>query len=321
MATKLLGNYSFRLRVEVSPFTKLGYAELAVILPGLSGSAVRLSSRKKDTPIVDSGHLVVRADGFQTEKEAEETGRRASDMLRLALAHLRIGTDFGERAAKTIFTKAGLDWAEKHHTGTRTLSDHHGLMTFESEPSPVFVTSKLHAVRKVQPEKFETAFGKTASVAHRLTERERIAAGIYSASMFEVNQDARFLLLFVAMEVLIDQKERNDRSKEHVARIVQLTEEADLSDEDKESMLGSLRWLGSESIRQAGRRLVTERLASEAFDNRSAVEFFDHCYQLRNRLVHGGDRYPSREEVSHTAANLEVFVSRLITSPYFPKEE
>jgi hypothetical protein len=50
------------------------------------------------------------------------------------------------------------------------------------------------------------------------------------------------------------------------------------------------------------------------YSGMAPVKFFDHCYQLRSRLVHGQQPFPTSDEVSEVVAQLEVFVSDLLTT-------
>jgi hypothetical protein len=44
-------------------------------------------------------------------------------------------------------------------------------------------------------------------------------------------------------------------------------------------------------------------------------QFFNRCYQMRSKLVHGEVPRPTRDEVGVRAASLEVFVGHLLGVP------
>ena len=69
-----------------------------------------------------------------------------------------------------------------------------------------------------------------------------------------------------------------------------------MPEDDKESIVGSLRHLTNESLRQAGRRLATT-LGDRTYLRLEPKEFFVKCYDLRSRVVHGATPFPTREEV------------------------
>ena len=78
-------------------------------------------------------------------------------------------------------------------------------------------------------------------------------------------------------------------------------------------MIGSLKWLESESISRTGRNLARSRLGSREYMDMKPENFFNLCYSLRSRLVHADDPLPSRDEIAKTVASLEVFVSDLLS--------
>jgi len=111
----------------------------------------------------------------------------------------------------------------------------------------------------------------------------------------------------------MDQRPRTG-TVEQVDELIRLTREADMPEDDKESIVGSLRHLTNESLRQAGRRLATT-LGDRTYLRLEPKEFFVKCYDLRSRVVHGATPFPTREEVGPFAATLEVFVADLLAGP------
>jgi hypothetical protein len=80
------------------------------------------------------------------------------------------------------------------------------------------------------------------------------------------------------------------------------------------SMLGALSWLQNESIGQAGSPAVRQRLDERKYGNLTPTKFFDHCYRLRSRLVHGSDP-PAENDIADVLGDPEFFVSDLLTAP------
>lgn len=71
----------------------------------------------------------------------------------VALARVRVGADFGERAAKGFITNEGLKWLEQQH-GQRMVNNVHGLMVYESDPPPRFALMNAKMTRGVSGESF-----------------------------------------------------------------------------------------------------------------------------------------------------------------------
>lgn len=146
-----------------------------------------------------------------------------------------------------------------------------------------------------------------------VTSRQETAFELYSASFFVDNADARFTLLMMAIETLIDQKQRSEAAMDHVRGLIERTRDSSLPEAEVQSMIGALEWLFLESIGQAGRRLV-QSLTSKKYNGKPAVSFFTDCYEIRSALVHGGTPRPSRQEVDSRAATLEILVGDLLAS-------
>jgi hypothetical protein len=230
----------------------------------------------------------------------------------LSLVRLRIGADFGIRTPKSAFTQAGLAMLEQQ-SNRRTLNDFHGLMVYEREPVPLFVSASADMVRGVQQEKFEEVFRYALLNSRQLTDRERVSIECFNASFFQNTVDTRFLLLMIAIEALLEPTERQEKAHKHVEQLIDLTRKSTLLTKDeKNSLLGSLKWLFRESIGKTGRDLA-KRLGNRTYSGRSPSSFFNYCYSLRSNLVHGNMPFPSRDEVSSVAATLEVFVSDLLS--------
>ena len=121
----------------------------------------------------------------------------------------------------------------------------------------------------------------------------------------------------MAVEALLRPAPRSEPAQEHVRGLIDQTKKSGLSKTDRDSMIGSLRWLLNESISQTGRALVEKRLPEGKYGEMNGPIFFSYCYQLRSNLVHGNLPYPSIGDLGSTAAQLEVMVSDLVTSPFF----
>lgn len=307
--------YSFRIRVDRSPGDTIECQESEIVLPtgGLCRS-IRLRNSNLAESIKNAARWALIGDGFKTADDAEAAGRRVEVAFTVALARNRIGADFGSRARKSFITEEGLKLLEQQN-GQRVLNDKHGLMTYSSEPSPKFGSFSAQLLRGANREAFQSDYARALAAAPSLSDRDVLAFGIFNASFFSATADTRFLLLVIAIEAMIDLAYRHTDSVRHVSSLIEATKLASIPDADKRSIIGSLNWLKRESINQSGRRLVTQRLGDRVYEGRVAADYFTDLYHMRSSLVHGSVPYPSIEDVSRIVANLEVFVSDLLTVP------
>jgi hypothetical protein len=319
----VVDDYSFRIRVNRAPTDTINIQSSSIELSSpISTEPVIFSSGDKSKTIQQSDKLVLRCAGWSTSKDALTAGQVFRDVLMRTLARLRVGADFGARAPKGLITEAGLALLEQQF-GERIINDMHGLMVYPTERAVRFaLLGTPSLVRGVSQELFEKVFSMAMSSSYELPDRERLAFDLYNSSFFQQTADARFLLLVMAVEALLEMHPRSDVAREHVEHLVSLTQTSEaLSRDEKQSLLGSLRGLRSESIGQAGRRLVKERLGMRTYMERKPSKFFSHVYSLRSRLVHGATPYPDRDEVASVAATLEVFVSDLLSRPLLDASE
>jgi hypothetical protein len=307
---------SFCFRIRFSIGERVGLETSADELVLASGDVERVILRPcvEGVALRDADWLCVRGQGYATREKAEEAAAEWATRLRLAFALLRIGADFGVRAPKGFLTEHGLKMVEQS-AGRRALNNVHGIMVFECEPAPVFAGISAKAKVGKPVEKLLALLEAAADVDVTTAERDVLAFDLYSASFFERSADARFLMLMMALETLIEQEPRSAPAAAHVARLVDATRNADdIPQSEREALIGSLRGLEQESVGQAGRRLARS-LGEREYMDEPAPTFFARCYEMRSSLVHGHYPRPESGEVGSRAAALEGFVGDLLGAP------
>ena len=106
-------SYAFRIRFARSPTDSIETEASEWRVPISGTQALFLKARQAGVPIRDSDQLVLLGEGYSCEDEALESGRQCEAALMLALARVRVGADFGARAAKGVVTRHGLAWLEE----------------------------------------------------------------------------------------------------------------------------------------------------------------------------------------------------------------
>jgi Apea-like HEPN len=308
--------YSFRIRFNRSAANAIQTDGKEIyLLPSDATTPLLLHNPEPNGTIFNATQLALIGDGFQSSDEAYSKGQKYFHAPILALARHRVGSDFGLRTPKGLFTDHGLDWVEQEHK-QRVLNSEHGLMVYETEPKPKFALIKMNGVRGINKEMFESSFFIATSRNLEFSKKEIVAFTLFNDSFFRQSADSRFLLLMMAIEALIELKPRVEATIKHVESLITQTKTATLPESDKNSLLGSLQWLKKDSISQAGKQLTVMRLGDRQYMNLDASKFFTHCYGLRSKLVHGNIPFPTFEEISSTVGELELFVSDLLTKPF-----
>jgi len=148
----------------------------------------------------------------------------------------------------------------------------------------------------------------------RINEREDLAMDLFNAAMFAGTAQAKFVSLVMALESLAEPAPRGEEARCHVRSLIESTEGcANLSDKEKQSLVGSLRWLYAYSIRETLRKMVHEKLGERQYGDVPAVKLCKECYDIRCELVHG--RKVDGERVRENINHLEQLVSDILSAP------
>lgn len=303
--------YCFRIKLRIGHRVGFETSDDELELASCDGERVTLRPSADGVHLRDTEWLSVRGESYETREQAQEAAAIWGTRLRLAFSLLRMGADFGLRAPRGGLTEAGLKMVEES-SGRRALNDVHGVTVFECDPPPVFASVSAEGKVGKPVQRFLGLLSAAAETDPTMSAKEELAFDLYSASFFERSADARFLMLMMALETLIEQEPRGETVAAHVARLVVATKEADdIPQTERESLIGSLRGLEQESVGQAGRRLA-ESLGEREYMGEAPRSFFNRCYELRSALVHGHYPRPEAGEVGTRAANLEGFVGDLL---------
>ena len=302
--------YCFRIRFRLSERQGIESSDTQLVLTSPAEERVELRAAKRDAVLKDAADLILVGKPYASEAAALEAGNRWRGVLQTAFAYLNIGADFGDRAAGGGI---GDHWRQQiwEQLGERVLYDVHGVMAFECEPWPRFV-SMTGRLSSPTPGERVLAACERAAALDPIADRYQLAYDLYSASFWQPSPDARFTMLMMAVEAMIDQAPRADAVRKHVDGLIAQTSASALPKNEIKSLVGSLDWLREESISQAGRGLAA-KLGDRRYLDEPPAKFFSKCYDLRSKLVHGHRPRPPREEVSSRAAQLEVFVSHLLS--------
>jgi hypothetical protein len=304
--------FCFRVRFRLGPRVQISSSETELLFaPRREGEEVLLQGADVTKRINENTELLVYGQPYASEAEATQAGTEWIGIIKTAIARVNLGADFGERSPKGFFTKHGLAWLEQRSGGRRVVNDVHGLQVYE-EPRPYFARLDLRPVKGVQDERLLKAIAVAVELDAVMAERDQLAYDLYSAATAQSSADARFALLMMAIETMLDLEPRSHEVRAHVDHLIAETEASGLPENEIRSMVGSLRWLYEESISQAGRKLAS-RLGDREYMGEPAKRFFTNSYTLRSRLFHGEYPRPDRNEVDGRAGSLELFVRDLLS--------
>jgi hypothetical protein len=205
-----------------------------------------------------------------------------------------------------VLTNSGAQIFEAQ-VGQPVLNDVHGVMTFECEPGPRFVSVGATVSVGRSAEHLAQAIANAREIGASMSGAERLAYDLYSASALPA-ADARFVMLMMAVETLIEPAPRSDAVRIHVEQLIARTKEADLPTAEKDSVVGSLRSL----MDLPGGTAASREPRQPHLHGSDGGRVLQELLRLRSRLVHGYYPRPAVEEVNARCAPLELFVGDLL---------
>ena len=312
--------HSFRIRVNLSKSDGVNSDENSIKIPDIDQSKeLLLRNPNDDRPLSEASRLVLAGAGYTSDMEARVAGDAYLNALLFCLAKARVGIDFGARGQMSSITHEAQNIFNTEFQA-RVLNDSIGLMTFASDPRPLFfgMEGTLGIRKDANDLVSEVAEARLGGIT--FTDRELLSLSFFNASFFQPEEEGRFVMLVMAVEALLTPAPRASDALDHVLNLIEATKKSDLPSDEKSSILGSLNWLKNESIGKTGQRLASSKLGQRTYNNLSPSKFFSACYELRSRLVHGHTSLDELRDVSTMAAQLEVFVSDLLTVGKFGNE-
>lgn len=301
--------YGFRVRFFLPHPRLINSTENELRLSDASESPceARIVALNAET-LAEATKCAIVGKGYERQAEADEAGQRWRGEVQKALARINIGADFGRHRVGGASAYLIRMMSEQ---GIKVVNDDPGVVVFEDEPWPIFVdiTGDLTVGRDLE------ALKASLDAAHRLrvttTDRERLAYDLYSASFFLSSPDARFMMLMMAVETLLVPEPRSNPVRKHVQQLIADTKSADIPASEICSIVGTLEYLASESITQAGKRFA-KTLGDKTYSGDTPAKFFAESYRIRSRLAHGKMPRPQLEKVNSHEVDLREFVSHLL---------
>jgi hypothetical protein len=304
--------YEFRLRFNLADAYRIGADTQEVDLLTLpAGIQLRLRTAVAGTPIKDHPRASVRGGPYPSADEARTAAENAKQALLYWAVEQRLGIDFGDGRQRSVVTEAGLAYF-REQLQSPVRNDLHGIDVYERTENLRFVAFNASGQAGKSAEVLAQTFGREFAGSRQLTEKQILASEIYSASFFDISHRSRFITLVTAVEALLDPAQRPEPVQKLVAELESATRTSAIHESTKEAVVGSLQWLKSESIGEAGRALCRRLLPDRQYEGRSSSAFFMRCYNLRSQILHRGSLEDRTIDMLSIANTAEGFVSNLL---------
>ncbi|MCA9073036.1 MAG: hypothetical protein KDA84_29140, partial [Planctomycetaceae bacterium] len=249
---------------------------------------------------------------------AEDAGTRARHALIQYAIHSHVGIDLGKDQATGGLSKYAKDKVAQD-TGIQIINDVHGLLVYAGGSNTKFIRGNpVTIILGRQETDFISRVQHAYTQKFQLSNKERVAFELFSGSQFELSTRSRFITLVMAIEALLQPADREERAQEHVTRLIDLTTNSALQENERTSIIGSLKWLYQESIGKTGKRLADKLLGNEKYADKTPASFFTKCYTIRSQLVHNGTLSDQKTHIDSWVGELERFVADLLKASIRP---
>lgn len=249
--------------------------------------------------------------------DSVEEAQNAAESTRLSLyyfaAQNKRGFNLGKYEPSGGLTSAGEEHFEKIY-GAPVINDKLGITIFEAEPNPLFTRFDVRAKLSRSTDAFIQSLQKSFGKYTFLSDKADLSVELFSMSYFESSINARFLTLFMALEVLLERENRSNATNSLIYQFVDSAKKSALPDNEKNSLIRGLELLKEESIGQAARKNAGNLLGENRYLSLKPKQFFNKAYELRNELIHTGkiDDNKLREIISE----FEKFVGDLLQNQF-----
>ena len=311
-----MASFYFRLRFHLPKHHSINCENQNLEIPTHDDEPpIRLRGHDGDGTIKSARRLILSGGPYSSEHEASAAGIRARNALMLYSIRSHVGIDLGKNHS-TGGMSNHLKKVLESQSGAQFFDDVHGLFIYDGMEETRFVhVGDATLIAGHSMGAFVEQFQQAHSSEFAPTPKQEVAFELFGAAQFELSLRSRFLTLVMSIESLLDPIDRERPVQDHVRTLIERTEQSELSTNERESLVGSLRWLLKDSIGRTGTKLATRLLGGNTYGGTIPGRFFRHCYDLRSQLVHRGE---SADDLGTVAGELERFVADLLNASIQP---
>jgi hypothetical protein len=264
----------------------------------------------------EAKHFHFEARGFPDEKNARAAGER----LRLRLRVLNSLLDLGITVPTVDTTSAHVSDTIKRkllqENGSVLLDSIVGLAVFPDDDNFFeFVVAGNLDVHSSGPSYLFGALKQFWPIEMQFDERTEDALEILGRATTETSLRARFLLIYLAAERMVDRAARSDAAKSLISEFQKRVRSAGLDEQEADSLCGALAQLNEQSFSNALAALADRITDPPQIHGKPLRKFLADCVAARNRIAHNAALEAALEaetNLQELADGLRHFVMTLI---------
>lgn len=244
--------------------------------------------------------VIIEYGGFETKEKAQSEGVNLLRNVKLEMCKnnnpINISgvngvLDCKEPSVKNgEFTEHGLDFIKKRLVDNGIISEDKKVMEDVLGLEIYEVISSMDEIKFVAQEieiKKNTKFEIKRHNFEFWNDKLDIALSFLNTSNLINDIRIRFLLKIMAIEVLVSDKEHND--KNYIDIINNITKDINCTNELMTKIKNDISQLKVKSIGNKCRKLIETHCKEISYSELDALKFFNICYKMRSQLVHSGE--------------------------------
>ncbi len=282
-----------------------------------SNLAIRVVPRDADK-LREATKYHIESGGFPNIEEARSCGKKIRTHLRLlnCLFHLGLTIPIVDGTSGSVSTEIK---DKAREDGGEIIDTIVGLHVFPDDGLHFeHVASGKMNVYPSDPYYVLKSIKDTWSNIFDLDEHATDVIEILNISVRETSPKIKFLATYLAMEQIVKKEMRSAKAQQLIDELIQYTNNSELSNSEKQSLVGTLGHLKEQSFSSAF-TAFSKRVASptEIF-NMPVPRFVSKCIKIRNKIAHNVaiDKMP---ELDNYTNNLRSMAMSILWSEYgFP---
>jgi hypothetical protein len=308
--------YQFRLRFNLLKGDHINseHEELELLRTS-EGQCIRLAAGPRGTPIKASSNIAIIGGPYSSAEDAAQVATQARESLVTWAVRQRLGLDFGEGILRTVITEFGKQYYQRE-LGHPVRADRLGIDVYESEEGLRFVSQDMNLEILKNVDTFIEHMRQTLSAPLGLSEKQMLAAELYSVSFFDGSFRSRFITLVTAIEALLEPPLRSNEIQGFVKETKTKANELVADALIKQALISNLERLRYDSIGQTGRALAERLLGDKEYEGLKAGRFFSLCYSVRSEIVHNGKIPDPASDLLRLSNSLQTFVADLLLASF-----
>jgi hypothetical protein len=256
--------------------------------------------------------LALKSGPFDSEAAARVAGEKAVAALLLTSLRSGYAVSIQPRAPTGFLFNAGRQFLAERLGLDIVYDDSYGLTVFEEVGRIRLVSvGGMRGIVGQPASAFVAAWSEAFLTAASCNERVLLSYDLSASSRFENSSRARFLLLVMAVEALVEQAPRSADERALIERLLVMIEAAGLPSDRATALRSGVGALKYQSIGHACRTFLRQAIASQILTDSEADAHFSQCYRLRGRIVHRG-LTPPVSELTDNADRMEATVRQLL---------